>query len=111
MGAGDSDLLRIEVGATDDGSVRVVRLGGQLDMGTADSFQACLTRLMAESPADIAIDLDDLEFIDSTGLRIVIGAWREAMKAGRTVTLHRPRASVARVLTITGLDKMMTVEP
>jgi anti-anti-sigma factor len=89
----------------------VVRLGGQLDIGTADSLQACLNGLMRESPADVVIDLDRLEFIDSTGLRIVIDAWRQAGSAGHTVTLRRPRPSVATVLTITGLDKMMTVEP
>ena len=110
MGAGESDLLRIEVDDA-DGTVRVVRLGGQLDIGTADSLRACLTGLMRESPTDVVIDLDRLEFIDSTGLRIVIDAWRQAGTAGHTVTLRRPRPSVATVLTITGLDKMMTVEP
>ena len=109
MGAGESDLLRIEV--DDAGGTAVVRLGGQLDIGTADSLQACLTGLMRESPADVVIDLDRLEFIDSTGLRIVIDAWRQAGNTGHTVTLRRPRPSVATVLTITGLDKMMTIEP
>ncbi len=59
-----------------DGWVRL-RLTGELDLGSAPALELRLGRLRALNRA-VSLDLSELEFIDSTGLHILIGAFSEA---------------------------------
>jgi anti-sigma B factor antagonist len=93
--------------ASEEESLRTLALSGELDMSNAPSVSSELERLEA-SGAAVRIDLSQLEFIDSTGLAILVGAHQ---RLGDRLTLVRSGApAVDRVLALTGLDEKLPFE-
>jgi anti-sigma B factor antagonist len=79
---------------------REIAIQGELDLAVADQLQEALVRCKAER---VAIDLADCEFIDSTGIAVIIQASRKAREDGRRVVAHSASNQVLRVLDISGL--------
>ena len=87
-----------------DGRVEVTPRG-ELDMASApDLEQAIMPRL--ESGTWVLLDLRSLDFIDSSGLRVVVGAHRAAEERGGRFTCVRgaPGSTVHRIVEIAGID-------
>ena len=92
-------------GGLDAGSVDVT---GELDMASAPELDACL---LALADADVIVDLAGLTFMDSSGISVLIVAFKRSVKHGRTFVLRAPPAQVARVLQLSGTDQVFTIEP
>jgi anti-anti-sigma factor len=92
------------------GMVRVVP-HGELDVATAPEVDRHL-RELAESGFDhVVLDLRELEFMDSTGLRLVLRADAAARADGGTFTLIRGPAAVMRVFEIAGMLERVRFSP
>ncbi len=89
-----------------DGRVRVA-LRGELDIASAPVLEEALGRLERDAPALLLIDLRQLEFMDSTGLRTVVGADQRARDQGRRVAVVRGPEPVDRIFTVTRLDERL----
>ncbi len=92
-----------------DGPDHVVRLAGELDLSSAPALRACLSAL-ADSP-HLVVDLTDLSSMSSSGISVLIGAYKQRAIRDRTISLRNPRGTVARVLALTGVDQVLTIEP
>jgi anti-anti-sigma factor len=92
----------------DDG-VRVVAVRGELDLGTASDLEAPLEDAVSSGDASVLIDLSECEFIDSTGIALIVRAWQRLDRAadgegsGRVV-ICSDNDQVRSVLEITGLE-------
>jgi anti-sigma B factor antagonist len=97
----------------DDG-VRVVAIRGELDLGSAPGLEPALEEAVAAGDASVLIDLSDCEFIDSTGIALIVRAWQridttaEGNGAGRLV-ICSDNTQVRRVLEITGLEHSISI--
>lgn len=91
-----------------DAAVHVV-LTGELDISTAQLLEDDLRRVEAEGPELIVLDLKDLAFLDSTGLRLMITADARAREDGRKVAIVRANPMIQRVLRLTRLDERLNV--
>jgi anti-sigma B factor antagonist len=97
----------------DDG-VRVIEIRGELDLATAPDLEAPLNSAVAEPGASILLDLSECEFIDSTGIAVIVRAWQQVDSAsgngghGRVVLCCRTE-QVRRVLEVTGLEKSISI--
>jgi anti-sigma B factor antagonist len=77
---------------------------GDLDVAAADSLLADVARAVADEPARvIVLDLTDVEFIDSSGLRVLL----EVHRGHPSARLGPRSASVDRVLELTGTDDLL----
>jgi anti-anti-sigma factor len=86
---------RFDVAAEDDGSTLVLRLTGELDLVSEPVFAAALTQADGRP---VRVELADLAFMDSTGLRALLSAAREVPG----LQLHGPlQAPVQRLLELT----------
>jgi anti-anti-sigma factor len=87
----------------------IVAARGELDLATAPELEAnVLPPLGAGEP--VALDLRDLEFMDSTGVRVIVAAHLAAQEHATTLTVVViPDGPVARVLEISGLDAVLDV--
>src|SRR3989442_2029982 len=95
-----------------DGHERVVTLSGELDVSTAPGLRESLAELIATAPATtVVIDLRELEFIDSTGLGLLVGAQKQARDEGRDLVLGSPRRPVYRALQAAGLVDVFHIRP
>lgn len=93
----------LEVTSRRDGAFTVVALAGELDMSTTSVLEEALKDL--DRPGAIVLDLADLTFVDSHGLRAIFG-----YAATRELTLVRPHPHVARVLALTRSDRVLRIE-
>jgi anti-anti-sigma factor len=92
----------------DDG-VRVIAVRGELDLSTASDLEGPLEEATSSGDASVLIDLSECEFIDSTGIALIVRAWQrldrtaEGEGEGRVV-ICSDNDQVRRVLEITGIE-------
>jgi anti-sigma B factor antagonist len=86
----------------------VIVVSGDIDISGGPILQAVIVEREADS--SIVIDLRDVSFIDSAGLRSLLGASRRARGRGAAVTLRHVGAEVTRLLQITGTTEQFVIE-
>jgi anti-anti-sigma factor len=90
---------------TRNGSVAVIAATGELDLSGAAILEAEIERLAAEPDlGTVVLDLRGLEFMDSSGLRLIVLADMRAREAGRRFALVRGPETVHRVFEITRMS-------
>ena len=96
-----SKLGSLAVRGDREGEARIIELIGELDLDGAPRLEEALREAEASDASSIVVDLGGLEFIDSTGLRLLVMA-AERSKDGRFSLLRGPK-QVHRVFEITDL--------
>jgi len=91
------------------GSAWVVAVTGELDLRTSPELEERLARVWSTGAELVILDLRQIEFMDSTGLRVLLGAHQRAQESGRRFALVRGADQVERVLTLTGVRDLLTV--
>ena len=107
VGSTNRGRLRVEVRT--EGRSEVVAVAGELDHHTADLLREPLDECLAKGFNRLVVDCSRLEFCDSTGLNVLLGARLKAEAAGGGVHLAGMQPVVARVFEITGADAVFTV--
>ena len=87
----------------------VVTVVGELDIYTAPQLKECLLGLLDEGVTRLVVDLTAVTFIDSTALGVLIGGVRRVNDVDGAMALVASSRPVARVLTITGLDRVFAI--
>jgi anti-anti-sigma factor len=85
--------------------VRQLRLTGELDMAGVDQLERLLATDQADGAATFVVDLRELTFIDSSGLRALIMADQRVRAAGGRLVVVRGSGRVNEVLEMTGIAK------
>lgn len=102
------DELSIDLKHDNDGTL-LFKLRGSLDLATAPTVRAALSDATEKGSNNLIIDLTELEFLDSTGLGVLIGAHRRAAERGETFRLIVSDGPISRLLNITGLIAVFVV--
>ena len=84
-----------------------ITLEGEVDISNADLFKTKVETSLAEKKQDIQLDLSGLDYIDSTGLGVIMGTYGMVKKEGFSVKIINPKQNVKKLLTISGLDKIL----
>ncbi|MFC9385320.1 STAS domain-containing protein [Streptomyces venezuelae] len=107
IGSAPPARLRVEVRTVD--TSELLAPVGELDHYTAEILRAPLDGALDAGRSRLVVDCSGLEFCDSTGLNVLLGARLRADAAGGGVHLVGMRPAVARVFQITGADAVFTV--
>lgn len=99
--------LRLDVSERDGWSV--LSVGGEVDVATAPRLRERLIGLVNGEAYRIVVDLDDVDFIDSTGLGVLIGARKRVGVHDGDVRLVITDARITKVFEITGLDRVFAI--
>jgi anti-sigma B factor antagonist len=97
----------LHVSRTDEGAHIRLALSGELDLSNASTLEASLDGAIA-SGKQVLVDLDGLEFIDSTGLALIVRMLGRS-DAERFSFVPSKSPGVKRVLNLTGLDERMVI--
>jgi anti-anti-sigma factor len=84
--------------------VTQLALSGEFDLAGVERFAATMATVEAAGPAVVVVDLGELTFMDSSGLRALVAADERARKAGRRLAIVPGPPQVRRVFEITQLD-------
>ncbi|WP_088036204.1 STAS domain-containing protein [Evansella clarkii] len=102
--------MNLKVDVQEEGHSRVVYLDGEVDVYTASTLKEKLIPLAEETNKTLAVDLSNVNYIDSTGLGIFIGALKCTDKSGSTLKIRGANARVKRLFEITGLSEVIEID-
>jgi anti-anti-sigma factor len=94
-------VAALRVDLTMSGTVPVLALSGDLDLAAAGVLERALEEAHESAPAALVVDLRGVDFMDSSGLRVVVTAAQRAEEDARRFALVRGKAQVMRVFEIT----------
>jgi anti-anti-sigma factor len=95
-----------EIGVEEHESSALVRLGGEIDLGAVKAIETALLPLEDRFPT-LILDLREVTFLDSTGLRAIVSADARARKNGVELKIVRGPERVQKILYLAGLDKIL----
>jgi anti-sigma B factor antagonist len=96
----------LTIGAEDEAVVKIV---GELDLATAPRLREALVDLSKQGAKQVTIDLAEMEFIDSTGLSVLVAALKRMRENGGDLALQSPSAAAMKVFEITGAARVFTI--
>jgi anti-sigma B factor antagonist len=104
----DTAVESFGLAAIDDGSTRVLRASGEIDILSAPALRDVLLTALDAVPS-VVLDLSEVSFLGSSGLAVLVEAREQAQRDGRQLRLVRPSRIVARALEATGLLELFEV--
>lgn len=90
-----------------DGDLRTIALHGELDLSNAPIFETELRDALDDGDCHVVVDLSGLEFIDSTGIAVLVAALGRAAEDGGLRFVPSRAPAVSRVLQLTGVEERM----
>lgn len=87
----------------------VISVEGELDLYTVPALKDALSTTMAEGSSQIALDLSEVGFMDSSSLGVLVVSLKRAREQGGTLALIGVHGSPKKVLALTGLDAVFTI--
>jgi anti-anti-sigma factor len=86
-----------------------VFLAGELDLACEQQFLDRLKEVTNNAFSHVVLDLSEVTFIDSTGLRLLIGEWERSRRDGFDLVFVKGSDAVQRVLEVTGLEGVLPI--
>jgi anti-anti-sigma factor len=87
----------------------VVALSGRLDSSIGSQLESALTAQLDAAHLRLVIDMSNVSYISSSGLKALVSTWRSAQKRGGNVVLSAMNARVREVFEISGFDSLFTI--
>ena len=89
---------------------QTITLNGRLDVSTVADVRIALHDAVDSGSGDLFVDLSAIEFIDASGLGVLVGAHRRAGRFGRRLVLRGVPDRVLRLLALTRLNRVLCIE-
>jgi anti-anti-sigma factor len=99
----------LEVDVRDGDQAVVIGVSGELDLASSPGLEEELDRHMTSGTGLVIVDLRQLEFMDSTGLSVLVRAHQQATENGQRFAVVRGPAQVQRLLNLTGVADRLTL--
>ena len=99
----------MEITITQEGAKAIIALNGKLSVATSPDLEAAISGL-PESTNEFDIDLSQLEYISSAGLRVLVSTEKLANQRSGSMVLLHPNDEVLEVFDMTGLTDIFTIE-
>jgi anti-sigma B factor antagonist len=94
-----------------DETTAVIRVAGEIHATTAPEFSERLNSVIANGKTAVALDLTGVEFIDSTGLSVLLNGLRRVTRARGSMVIACANPTVLRLFEITKLDSTFEILP
>jgi len=102
--------LKINKSFDEEQNLWRIDLIGEVDIYTAGQLKEAFIKIIKERKESIKINAEGLEYIDSTGLGVLIGALKRLKQENKDIIIYNVKASIKKLLNITGLDKIFIIE-
>ena len=97
--------------ASMDGEVLEIRLRGEIDHHSAVGIRTEMdAKIMEEKPKKTILDLSGIEFMDSSGLGLIMGRFALMQRLGGELTLRNPNERLVQIFNLAGLWRMVRTE-
>jgi len=87
----------------------VIEVSGELDLASSPALEHELEQRVDSGPGTVVVDLRQLEFMDSTGLSVLVRAHQRAIESDRTFAIVKGPPQVQRLLDLTGVAERLNI--
>jgi anti-sigma B factor antagonist len=101
--------MNLDLETSTQGKTSIITLRGEIDVYTAPRLRQALIDLVSQGATDIVVDMDKVDFLDSTGLGVLVGAHRRLRARDGSLDLVCPHERLLKVFRITGLDNVFDI--
>jgi anti-sigma B factor antagonist len=91
------------------GDATIIAVGGEIDVYTAPKLRDKITELVADGVYDIIVDMEAVEFLDSTGLGVLVGGLKKVRAHDGSLELICTQDRLLKIFRITGLAKVFVI--
>ena len=102
--------LKIKKKFEEERGIWKMQLDGEIDIYTAAELKRTFQEMFETHKEPVEISLEKLEYIDSTGLGVLIGALKRLKEEDKQITLFHVKPNILKLLNITGLNKIFVIE-
>ena len=100
---------KLEVTSRSEDGLGEIAVVGELDLATVSQLESAFAQLFAEGPAAVLIDLSELQFMDSTGIKTLLQLERRCGEGGVKFGLTEGSEPINRLFSLTQLDRHFQV--
>lgn len=101
--------VELSVATRREGARTIISVTGEIDVYTAPTLRDRLNELVADGEYDLVVDMAGVDFLDSTGLGVLVGALKRARSHDGTLQLVCDQEKILKVFRITGLTKVFPI--
>ena len=88
-----------------------IKIKGDIDHHTAKEVRADIdTLVLKSSPKELVLDLSGVEFMDSSGLGLVLGRYKKQSDFGGKMKIINPTRRIVQILQLAGVEKIIKIE-
>jgi anti-sigma B factor antagonist len=88
------------------GSYEIIEVGGEIDVYTAPKLREALVTAVDDGHHNLVVDVQKVDFLDSTGLGVLVGALKRVRADGGSLDIVCTQERILKIFQITGLDKV-----
>jgi anti-sigma B factor antagonist len=89
--------------------IGVVTASGEIDVATAEPLRQALISVEQEGATQVVVDLTEVEFLDSTGLGVLVGSLRRLRDVGGDMYVAMTHPHLLKVMRVTNLDRVFRI--
>lgn len=108
-GVAQEELVDLSVSTREQGGRTIVEVGGEIDVYSAPMLRDQLNALVADGHYDLVVDMRNVDFLDSTGLGVLVGGLKRVRSHDGSLHLVCAQDRVLKVFRITGLTKVFAI--
>jgi|SRR5579872_2401072 len=101
--------MDVRIDSSRAGGATVVKVVGEVDVFTAPQLREALAVATEGDGRQVVVDLEDVDFLDSTGLGVLVFGLKRVRERGGDLSVVCRHEQILKVLTITGLSKILKV--
>ena len=89
-----------------EGDYEIIEVGGEIDVYTAPKLREAIVAAVDAGHTQLIIDVQKVDFLDSTGLGVLVGALKRVRADGGSLDIVCTQERILKIFEITGLDKV-----
>jgi anti-sigma B factor antagonist len=101
--------MDLDLETSTQGAATVISLRGEIDVYTAPRLRQTLIDLISEGASDIVVDMSGVDFLDSTGLGVLVGGLKRVKAKEGSLKLVVTQEKILKIFDITGLTKVFPI--
>jgi anti-sigma B factor antagonist len=102
-------IVDLSLSTRPEGDRTVVEVGGEIDVYTAPKLREQLVDLVADGKYHLIVDMENVDFLDSTGLGVLVGGLKRVRAHEGSLRLVCTQERILKIFRITGLTKVFPI--
>jgi anti-sigma B factor antagonist len=103
------DGMDLDLNVRKEGDHAVLGVGGEIDVYTAPKLREKLIELVSDGEYHLVVDLEKVDFLDSTGLGVLVGGLKRVRNHDGSLQLVCTQEKILKIFRITGLTKVFPI--